>query len=126
MLAPKGLQASGRTARSKPDVQWILEVESPRQPELLNGKKFDLTPQLNLRDPQVVRSVQLLQTEVEKGSNGKSFWRDDRQFTDRLSGSALLNGSAWSGPDPRRTTGARAEASTRVHRRKPFPRYPPA
>ena len=68
MLAPKSLQASVRTARAKPDVQWILEVEPPPQPELLNGKKFDLTPQLNLRDPQVLRLVQLLQTEVEKGS----------------------------------------------------------
>ena len=67
-LAPKGLQASVRTIRAKPDVQWILEVEPPPQPELLNGKKFALTPQLNLRDPQVVRLVQLLQTEVENGS----------------------------------------------------------
>jgi AraC family transcriptional regulator len=34
----------------------------------LNGKKFEPTPQLNLRDPQAIRLVQLLQTEVEKGS----------------------------------------------------------
>lgn len=68
MLAPKGLQASVRTIRSKPDVQWILEVEPPPQLELLNGKKFELTPQLNVRDPQLVRLVQLLQAEVETGS----------------------------------------------------------
>jgi AraC family transcriptional regulator len=68
MLAPKGLQASVRTTRSKPDVQWILEVEPPPQLELLNGKKFELTPQLNVRNPQLVRLVQLLQAEVETGS----------------------------------------------------------
>lgn len=68
MLAPKGLHASVRAHRTRRDVQWILELEPSPSQELLNGKKFDLTPQLNLRDPQVVRLVQLLQTEVEKGS----------------------------------------------------------
>ena len=68
MLAPQGLQASVQAFRKQPGVQWILELEPPPQPELLNGKKFELTPQLNLRDPQVVRLVQLLQNEVETGA----------------------------------------------------------
>lgn len=68
MLAPKGLQASVRALRSQPDVQWILELEPSPSQDLLNGKKFEPTPQLNLRDPQLVRLVQLLQTEVETGS----------------------------------------------------------
>ena len=68
MLAPKGLRASVRALRKQPGVQWILELEPPSPPEWLNGQKLELTPQLNLRDPQVVRLVQLLQTEVENGS----------------------------------------------------------
>ena len=68
MLAPKGLQASVRVARTQPDVQWILELEPPPSQDLLNGRKFSPTPQLNLRDPQAVRLVQLLQTEVESGA----------------------------------------------------------
>jgi AraC family transcriptional regulator len=74
MLAPRGLQASVRTVRSQPDVQWILELNPSTSQELLNGKKFEPTPQLNLRDPQVVRLVRLLQTEVETGfPTGKLF-----------------------------------------------------
>jgi hypothetical protein len=68
MLAPKALQASVRTVRSQPAVQWILELDPSSSQELLNGKKFEPLPQLNFRDPQAVRLVQLLQTEVEKGS----------------------------------------------------------
>lgn len=65
MLAPKGLEASVRAVRTQPDVQWILELEPSPSQNLLNGKKFQPAPQLNLRDPQAVRLVQLLQTEVE-------------------------------------------------------------
>lgn len=68
MLAPQGLHASVRAVRSRPGVQWILELDPASHQELLNGKRLDLTPQLNLRDPQVIRLVQLLQTEVEKAS----------------------------------------------------------
>jgi len=67
MLAPKGIQASVRALRAKSDVQWILELEPTQTLDLLNGKKFEPTPQLNLRDPQAVRLIQLLQTEVENG-----------------------------------------------------------
>lgn len=67
MLAPKGLEASVRAVRARPGVQWILELEPPPSQDLLNGKKFEPTPQLNLRDPQALRLVQLLQTEVENG-----------------------------------------------------------
>jgi len=68
LLAPKGLQASVHALRTQPDVQWILELEPSPAQEFLNGKKLDLTPQLNLRDPQLIRLAQLLQIEVEKGS----------------------------------------------------------
>lgn len=68
MLAPKGLQASVRAIRAQSDVQWILELDPSFSQDSLNGKRFEPAPQLNLRDPQVVRLVQLLQTEVEKGS----------------------------------------------------------
>jgi len=67
MLAPKGLEASVHAVRTEPDVQWILELEPPPSQDLLNGKTFTPTPQLNLRDPQAVRLVRLLQTEVESG-----------------------------------------------------------
>jgi AraC family transcriptional regulator len=67
MVAPKGIQASVRAVRTESDVQWILELEPGQSLDLLNGKKFEPTPQLNLRDPQAVRLVQLLQTEVENG-----------------------------------------------------------
>ena len=66
-LAPQGLHASVRAVRTQPGVQWILQLE-PAHQEVLNGKKLELTPQLNLRDPQVIRLVQLLQTEVERAS----------------------------------------------------------
>jgi hypothetical protein len=66
MIAPKGLQASVRTVRSQPEVQWILELDPSSSQELLDGKKFEPVPQLNLRDPQAVRLVQLLKTEVER------------------------------------------------------------
>ena len=68
MLAPKGLEATVRAVRTQPDVQWILELEPSPWQDLLNGKTFEPTPQLNLRDPQAVRLVQLLQTEVENGA----------------------------------------------------------
>ncbi len=67
MMAPRGLHASVRAVRSRPDVQWILELAPSYSEESLNGKRFEPTPQLNLRDPQVVRLVQLLQAEVESG-----------------------------------------------------------
>jgi hypothetical protein len=85
-------------------------------PELLNGKKFDLTPQLNLRDPQVVRLVQLLQAEVETGSP-----------TDSLIGGTigsslilyLLQHYSTAVPvqdqDQWRTAGTAAQASTGVY-----------
>jgi len=68
MLAPKGLEATVRAVRTQPDVQWMLELQPSPWQDLLNGKTFEPTPQLNLRDPQAVRLVQLLQTEVENGA----------------------------------------------------------
>jgi len=68
MLAPRGLQATVRAMRIRPDVQWILELEPSPSQDLLNGRKFEPIPQLNLRDPQAIRLVQLLQTEVENGT----------------------------------------------------------
>ena len=67
MIAPKGLQTSVRAVRSQPDVQWILEVDPLSSQQTLNGREFELTPQLNMRDPQAVRLVQLLVAEVENG-----------------------------------------------------------
>jgi len=67
LLAPKGLHASVRVSRSKPDVQWILELAPPSSEESLNGKRFEPAPQLNLCDPQAHRLIQTLQSEVENG-----------------------------------------------------------
>jgi AraC family transcriptional regulator len=66
-IAPKGLQSSVRAVRSQPDVQWILELDPSFAQETLNGRDFALTPQLNVRDPQAIRLVQLLLAEVESG-----------------------------------------------------------
>jgi len=66
-IAPKGLQTSVRAVRSEPDVQWILELDPSSSQEILNEKKFELTPQLNVRDPQAARLIQLLLAEVESG-----------------------------------------------------------
>jgi AraC family transcriptional regulator len=67
MLAPKGIHASVHAIRSQPNIQWILELDPSLSEESFNGRKLEPVPQMNLRDPQAVRLVQLLQTEVESG-----------------------------------------------------------
>ena len=71
LIEPKGLHASVRVCRSQPDIQWILEIDSTvvedRMPDLLNGKPFELTPQFDLRDPQIQRLIQALQADMEGG-----------------------------------------------------------
>src|SRR5215831_1339756 len=71
-VEPRGMHASVHVVRTKPDIQWILEFDavviSQRLEERLNGKPLELTPQFDLRDPQVSRLVQALQSDVEAGS----------------------------------------------------------
>lgn len=78
LIEPRGLHASVHASRSKPDIQWILELDpalvEQRVQELLNGKRFELTPQFDLRDPQVQRLIQVLQTDVETGCPGGSLF----------------------------------------------------
>jgi AraC family transcriptional regulator len=67
LIEPKGLHASVQVSRARPDVQWIIELEPAGIEESLNGKPFSPTPQLNLRDPQIDRLVEVLQAEVDSG-----------------------------------------------------------
>ena len=77
LIEPQGVHASGRVRRSQPDIQWILELDptlvEKRAQEFLNGKRFELTPQFDLRDPQLQRLTQALQAEVETGCPAGSF-----------------------------------------------------
>jgi AraC family transcriptional regulator len=71
MIEPQGLHASVRVRRSQPDIQWILELDptlvEQRVQESLNDKGFELTPQIDLRDPQLQRLTQALQADAEAG-----------------------------------------------------------
>jgi AraC family transcriptional regulator len=71
MIEPQGLHASVRVRRSQPDIQWILELDpavvEQRVQESLNDNRFELTPQIDLRDPQLQRLTQALQADAEAG-----------------------------------------------------------
>jgi AraC family transcriptional regulator len=71
MIVPRGLHASVHVSRSRPDVQWILELDRAvierRAQEATGARVLELAPQFDLRDPQVLRLVQSLQADAEGG-----------------------------------------------------------
>lgn len=66
-LLPQGLHGSVSVRRSRPGIQWILELALDPAEEALESKEFNPAPQLNLKDRQVRRMVEVLQAEVETG-----------------------------------------------------------
>lgn len=74
LLLPRGMHGSVSVRRSRPEIQWILELTPDAAKESLEGKEFDPAPQLNLKDPQVRRLVEVLQAEVETGCPGGSLF----------------------------------------------------
>jgi len=72
LVEPRGMHATVHVVRPKPDIQWILEFDhtviAQRLQERLNGRPLNLTPQFDLRDPQVSRMMQILEADVEAGA----------------------------------------------------------
>jgi AraC family transcriptional regulator len=75
LIEPKGLSVkSVHVRRIRRDPQWIVELSPHEDEQSLNGRPFDPAPELNLRDPQATRLVQILQAEVENGCPGGSLF----------------------------------------------------
>jgi AraC family transcriptional regulator len=108
LIEPKGLHCSVHATRPQPDVQWILELDPSRAEESLDGKPFEPRPELNLRDPQVVRLVQVLQADVESGCLAGSLFGEMLgnslmvYLAQRYGSSTPRNDHAFSGLPPRR------------------------
>jgi len=67
-IEPRGLYVSAvRVTRPRPEIQWILEIAPDSVEESLDGKAFEPKFELNLRDPQLQRLIEILQAEVENG-----------------------------------------------------------
>lgn len=70
-IEPRGLYASAvHVTRPRPEIRWILEIAPDCAEESLEGKTFEPKFQLNLRDPQLSRLMEILETEVESGCPG--------------------------------------------------------
>lgn len=78
LIEPQGLHASVHVSRSQPEAQWLLEFDPTalerRLLESTNLKHFELTPQFDVRDPQVLRMMHALQADVEAGSPAGSMF----------------------------------------------------
>lgn len=72
VILPDGFEAAAVWARrSRPDVQWILELQptelQPVIQEALSGRPLELVPHFDVRDSQLLRLVQTLQGDVATG-----------------------------------------------------------
>lgn len=78
LIVPNGLEASVQVWRTRPDTQWILELDpatlEQRIAESLGGSRLELVPHFDVTDSQLLRLLQTLHADVVSGSPAGSLF----------------------------------------------------